>query len=122
MSQPSASVAPAPAATPLTAQMTGFGSFAGGAPAGYRRFQRTSPDPAPGRGVDVAVVQILTGAKAASRPGDQQAANGVITLGLFQALGKLLVHHVVKAVQTLRTVQRNGHYALLNMTENKFHN
>ncbi|VAU69634.1 Uncharacterised protein [Klebsiella pneumoniae] len=28
MSQPRASVAPAPAATPLTAQITGFGSFA----------------------------------------------------------------------------------------------
>ena len=73
-------------------------------------------------GVDVAVVQVLTGTEAASSPGDQQAADSVIALGLFQAVGQLLVHHVVKAVQTLRTVQRKGHHALFYMTENKFHN
>ncbi len=72
--------------------------------------------------VDVTVVEILPGAETASCPGDKQAADGVIALGLLQAFGKLLVHDVVKAVQALRAVQRNGHYALLNMAQNRFHN
>ncbi|VFS44011.1 Uncharacterised protein [Enterobacter cancerogenus] len=38
-----------PAATPLTAQITGFAVSPDGEPAGYRRFPPTSRDPAPGR-------------------------------------------------------------------------
>lgn len=73
-------------------------------------------------GVDIAVVQILAGAKTAAGAGDQQAAHAIIALGLLQTFRQLVMHQIVKTVEAVRAIEGNGHDALFHCAENEsFH-
>ena len=114
MSQPRASVAPAPAATPLTAQITGFGSFAGRRTSGVVKSQRTCGS---GAGPFGSTLRSLRSCRRETRPApvisEQRMASS--RSACFRHSESCWCMTSLKAVQALRAVQRNGHYALLNM-------
>jgi hypothetical protein len=101
ISQASAMLAPAPAAVPFTAQTTGIGSARSLRTSGCRSARSSNGGRASGR-VRQAVRQVLAGAEAAARSGQQQRPAGRIGLGRLQRRHEVPVLVLVEGVQPVR--------------------
>ena len=117
MSQLNARLAPAPAATPFTAQTTG-------AQAADAADQRVVPSvqrrAEVGRGVafaDHPVSQVLPGAEAASGAGQQHGADRGIGLDAIERPRQLCMHRLVEDVELVRPIEREHRHAIGGLVE-----
>ena len=111
MSHAMARFAPAPAATPFTAQITGFSIFRIRSMSGLyvcRTVVPRSSLPSTGRRN---VGQILAGAERAPGAGEDDSANRLVCSGTVQNRAKLARHLQVEAVEHLGAVERDFHHA-----------
>ena len=100
-------LAPAPAATPLTAAMTGSGKRR--SVQDQRLVARFSIDVAEVGGAAAgrhhAVAQVLAGAEAAAGAGHDEHARRVVALDRGQGIPHFGMHHRVEAVEAIRAVE-----------------
>ena len=107
MSQASAILAPAPAATPLTAATTGKGKAAQLAHERIVIGLERAPEHHRLSVRGHAFAQVLPGAEGTAGAGQQQGAAIGIVLGLGERALERLMHRLVKALSCLRPVQRD---------------
>ncbi len=107
MSQASARLAPAPAATPLTAQTTGFSSARSRRIRGlYQRLDgRAEIELLVGR--HVAVAEVLAGAEPLAGAGEQHGAHLGLALHAIDRRPQRRVHRLVEAVELVGPVERD---------------
>ena len=106
MSQASATLQPAPAATPLTAAMIGNGR----PQLADQRIVVGFEDAAEHRclaGLGKPIAEILAGAEAAPGAGQEERATGGVALGLGQRVPQRAQHRLVAGVEALRPIE--GH-------------
>ena len=118
MSQASAMLQPAPAATPLTAATTGKGRFRS---LSHERIvvcllRATEHDGLVQLGKPIA--QILARAEATTRAGDQQGTATFVGFGIIDRLSQSMMHRVVESVELVGPVESNDAISGTRLDEN----